>query len=394
MKFKSTIDILSELLNQVAPIVPQKSTVLVLQYLNFKLEGNLLSVIATNEEISILKKIEVEGLEDGSVLVPSKKFYDIIKSIGKGGEVSFTVDSTNLEIELKYNKGKFKLKGIDANEFIDLEGLFENELTNISTLLDSIAEGELFAKFSPGLISKLTDRTLFAVSTEDYKPAMTGVLFQFREKQLTVAATDGYRLNRYISVSEEPVYPKIFDVVIPSSSLDFLRKIDTEMIMSVLKEDESPKYLRFDFDSTIFTTRIINEKFPPYETIIPTDYTYDCIVPLNELIAATKRVSLTANTVSKLMIMNFGNNQLTLNTQDDETGEFAEETMPCEIQFEKFEIGVKYDYFLQSLQHLFYDKTSEDTVELRFNDPAKAFIICPKGEYESFIMLNMPVRYK
>jgi DNA polymerase-3 subunit beta len=358
------------------------------------LEGNTLSVIATNEEVSILKKIEVEGLEDGAALVPSKKFTDIIKSIGKGGEVTFTVDTTNYEIEVKYGKGKFKLKGIDANEFISLEGLFENELTNIATLLDSIAEGELFAKFSAGLFAHLTDRTLFAVSTEDYKPAMTGVLFQFREKILTVAATDGYRLNRYISTSEEAVYPKVFDVVIPSSSLDFLKKIDSEMIMSVLKEDDSPKYLRFDFDNTIFTTRIINEKFPPYETIIPMDYSFNAIIPLNELVSATKRVSLTANTVSKLMILNFANNQLTVNTQDDETGEFAEETMPCEIQFEKFEIGVKYDYFLQSLQHLFYDNNSEDVVELRFNDPAKAFIICPKGEYETFIMLNMPVRYK
>jgi DNA polymerase-3 subunit beta len=394
MKFKSTIDTLSELLNQVAPIVPQKSTVLVLQFLSFSLEGNTLSVIATNEEVSILKKIEVEGLEDGAALVPSKKFTDIIKSIGKGGEVTFTVDTTNYEIEVKYGKGKFKLKGIDANEFISLEGLFENELTNIATLLDSIAEGELFAKFSAGLFAHLTDRTLFAVSTEDYKPAMTGVLFQFREKILTVAATDGYRLNRYISTSEEAVYPKVFDVVIPSSSLDFLKKIDSEMIMSVLKEDDSPKYLRFDFDNTIFTTRIINEKFPPYETIIPMDYSFNAIIPLNELVSATKRVSLTANTVSKLMILNFANNQLTVNTQDDETGEFAEETMPCEIQFEKFEIGVKYDYFLQSLQHLFYDNNSEDVVELRFNDPAKAFIICPKGEYETFIMLNMPVRYK
>jgi DNA polymerase-3 subunit beta len=223
---------------------------------------------------------------------------------------------------------------------------------------------------------------------------MTGVLFQFRGNQITVAATDGYRLNRYISNSEEAVYPKVFDVVIPSNSLDYLRKIESEMIMSVLKEDDSPKYLRFDFDNTIFTTRIINEKFPPYETIIPMDYAYNAIIPLNELISATKRVSLTANTVSKLMILNFSNNLLTVNTQDDETGELAEETMPCETQFDKFEIGVKYDYFLQSLQHLYYDGTSEDNVELRFNDPAKAFIICPKGEYESFIMLNMPVRYK
>ncbi|OGU59994.1 MAG: DNA polymerase III subunit beta [Ignavibacteria bacterium GWF2_33_9] len=394
MKFKSTIDALSELLNYVAPIVPQKSTVLVLQYLNFNLSGNTLSVIATNEEISILKKIEVEGLEDGSVLVPSKKFNDIIKSIGKGGEVTFTCDTNSFEIEFKYGKGKFKLKGIDSQEYISLEGLFENELTNISNILEKVAEGELFAKFEEKLFAKLTDRTLFAVSTEDYKPAMTGVFFQFRENQLTVAATDGYRLNRYIHSTEENAYPKVFDVVIPSSSLELLRKIDAEMIMSVLEEDDSPKYLRFDFENTILTTRIINEKFPPYETIIPNDYTFTALVPLNELISATKRVSLTANTVSKLMILNFANNQLTLNTQDDETGEFAEESLPCEIQFEKFEIGVKYDYFLQSLQHLYYDGTSEDVLELRFNDPAKAFIICPKNEYETFIMLNMPVRYK
>ncbi len=394
MKFKSTIDTLNELLNRVIPIVPQKSTILVLQYLHVTLQGNELKVMVTNEELSLLTTIEVEGIEDGSVLFPAKKFNEIVKLLSKGSEVTISVDSDNYEVTLNYNKGKFKFKGIEPDEFVDVVYLFKGQIPMIEELSTKIEQGENVALFKKGVLQKVSDRLLFAVSTEEYKPAMTGVLFQFREKQLITAATDGYRLNRYIINDEGIIFSKLFDVIIPAHSLEFLKKIDSDIIMNVIYENEAPKFLRFDYDDTVFVTRIINEKYPPYETIIPEEFEFTAFVPLNELINTMKRVSLSSNNVSKLVVLKFENNQLNANTQNEETGELAEETLPCEMNFSSFEIGVKYDYFLQSLQHLYYEGNNEDIAEIRFNDPVKAFIICPKDQYETLIMLNMPVRYK
>lgn len=394
MKFKSTINVFSELLNLVTPIVPQKSTILVLQYLHFELTGNELKVMATNDEISILTKIQVEGEQDGAILFPAKKLNEIIKLLGKDTEISVSADLEIFEITLKYNKGKFKFKGIDPSEYVDIGNLFDKPMIDISNLSQELANGEIVAKLNNGMIQQVCERTLFAVSTEEYKLSMTGVLFQFRNNQLTTAATDGYRLNRYTITLNEAIFPELFDVIIPAHSLEFLKKVNSEMVMSVIREDESPKYLRFEFQNTIFTTRIISEKYPPYETIIPLEYLYKIYAPLNELINTIKRVSLSANDISKLVILQFKDNVLTASSQDEETGESAEESLPCEMSFDNFEIGVNYNYFLQSLQHLYYEGDQEDIVEIRFNDPLKAFVICPKDQYDIFLMLNMPVRYK
>jgi DNA polymerase-3 subunit beta len=394
MKFKSTINVFSELLNLVTPIVPQKSTILVLQYLHFELVGNELKVMATNDEISILTKIEVEGEQDGAILFPAKKLSEIIKLLGKDTEIVISADLEIYEITLKYNKGKFKFKGIDPLEYVDVGNLFDKPMIDVSNLSQEIAKGELVAKLHSGMIQNICERTLFAVSTEEYKLSMTGVLFQFRSNQLITAATDGYRLNKYTITLDETTFPELFDVIIPAHSLEFLKKINSEMVMSVIREDESPKYLRFEFQNTIFTTRIISEKYPPYETIIPLEYQYKVFAPLNEMVNTIKRVSLSANDISKLVILQFKDNIITATSQDEESGESAEESLPCEMSFDSFEIGVNYNYFLQSLQHLYYEGAQEDVVEIRFNDPLKAFVICPKDQYDTFLMLNMPVRYK
>lgn len=392
MKFSSNTEVLNELLNKVMPIIPQKTSIVVLQYLYFDLEGNNLKVIATNEELSIQTIITVEGSEDGKVLVPAKKFADIIRSFGKSGDVHFTVNQSNNEIQINFGKGRFKFSGIQPDEFVDIGYLFGP--IEIPENGEGVVDELITAEFEAGEFPKIADRTLFAVSTEDYKPAMTGVLFQFRSTTLTTVSTDGFRLNRYVINKENKVYPEKFDVIIPANSVEFLKKVNVPAKMVVIKEDLAPKYLRFEYDRTMFTTRIIREKYPPYETIIPTSYNYKALVPLEQFISVIKRTSIFVNQVNKLIILWFKENELTIKVHNDETNEYAEETLPCEFNSLDFEIGVRYDYILQSLQHLKYEKEEKDIVELRFNEPIKPFIICPEDEYETLLMLNMPIRYK
>lgn len=393
MKFKSNTEILNELLNKIMPIVPKKASIVVLQYMFFDLKGNQLKVIATNEELSIQTIVEVDGIEDGKILVPAKKFAEIVGAFGKSGEVHFAANENNSEIQINFGKGKYKFSGIEYSEFVDINYLFDPITLPSEDTSDS--EEVLTAEFAPGEFHKISERNLFAVSTEDYKPAMTGVLFQFRGNILTTVSTDGFRLNRYVINKENQVYPSQFDVIIPANSMEFLKKVNSNCKMVVIKQDLAPKFLRFEYDNTLFTTRIITEKFPPYETIIPSSYQHKALVPLSELITLIKRTSIFANTINKLVILYFNEKELIIKVQNDETGEYAEENIPCEFNSIDFEIGVRHDYFLQALQHLSYEKEEqEDIVELKFNDPIKPYIICPKDEYDTLLMLNMPVRYK
>ncbi len=394
MNFKCTTDVMLDLLNNVMPIIAPKSTILVLQYLSFDLEGNLLTVIATSEDLTIKTSIEVNGTEDGKILVPAKKYSDIIHSFGKSGEITFNADEENQEIQINYGKGKYRFSGLDWEEFIQTDHLFGVSPLD-GTNAEEDATEELKAKFIKGELSHIAERNLFAVSTEEYNLAMTGVLFQFRSNKLTSVSSDGFRLNRFVMTKEENLFPEQYDVIIPSKSMEFLKKIESDCDMTVIRQDKAPKYLKFSYDDTIFTTRIITDKFPAYETIIPESFNYTAYVPLNELLSATKRVSIFSNPDNKLLILKFTSDSLTLVAENEQTAENASEIVNCEFTGEGFEIGVRYDYFTQSIQHINYENPeNQGVVEMRFNDPNKAYIIIPKEEGERFLMLNMPVRFK
>ncbi|HAW08698.1 MAG TPA: DNA polymerase III subunit beta [Bacteroidetes bacterium] len=392
MKFTITIEKIQDILNQFFPIIPSKSTIMVLQHLHFSLLGNTLKVLATNEEISIISSFEVEGAEDGEVLMPAKKLNDIIKVLPKGGNITVEVDPETYEIIVRFSKGKFVLKGLSTDEYVSVPYLFESDSPSIDEISEPIENEENKAVLPAGLFAKIAFRTLFAVSDEEYKPAMTGVLLQFRENLLIAVSTDGYRMNRYNVKSEESIFPKMMDVVLPANTVEYLHRVNEEMTMTMIEPNDESKFLRFDFGSTILTTRIIREKFPPYETIIPPSFDFQSTIPLSELVDTIRRISLSSNRISKSIILHFSENSLLVSAENEETGESAEETIQCEFLGGELVVGVRHDYFMQSLQHLNEEIASDEIIELFFNGPQKAYIISQKDKMDEFMMLNMPVR--
>jgi len=160
---------------------------------------------------------------------------------------------------------------------------------------------------------------------------MTGVLFQFRGDLLTAVSTDGYRMNRFNYKSDEEEFPKMLDIVIPSTTVDYLHRVESDITMTLIEPSDESKFLRFDFDNTILTSRIIREKFPPYETIIPPSFAYQALIPINDLLDTVRRISLSSYRISKAVIFNFSGNSLLVSAENDETGESAEETIQMRI---------------------------------------------------------------
>lgn len=392
MKFSITIEKMQDILNQFIPIIPTKATIMALQHLHFSLVGNTLKVLATNEEISMLSSFDVEGDEDGEILIPAKKLNDIIKVLPKGGSITLDADPNTFEIVMKYSKGKFVIKGLGTDEYVSIPYLFETDSPDIDAISAPVENAENKAVLPAGLFSKIGFRTLFAVSDEEYRPAMTGVLFQFREKMLTAVSTDGYRMNRFNYTTEDGEFPKMMDVVLPANTVEYLHRVNTEINMTLIEENEESKFLRFDFDNTILTSRIIREKFPPYETIIPPGFAYQALIPITDFMETIRRVSLTSHRISRAVVLHFDGSSLLVSAQNDETGESAEETMQCEFKGEPLTVGVRHDYILQSLQHIKEEIANDDMIELFFNGPQKAYIICLKDNMDEFLMLNMPVR--
>lgn len=387
MKFTATLGDFQKILNKVLPAMPRKSTVPVLEHFHFSLSGSTLKIISTDQEIVIMAQQEVNGTEDGSVLVPGKKITDIVKALGDKGEFEFVSDPVSFDISLTTQLGSYSLKGIDPEEYLSLPELFESEKPNIDALND---ENLSNAKLEKAVISKLAEKTAFAVSSDEYRPAMCGVLFQFRNNFVNAVSTDSFRLSKVTHNSDEDVYPIDLDIIIPTRAIDILKKVDNDVIMSTIENNNKITHIRFDIADIVVITRVIDEKFPPYESVIPKDSGMNCIVSHKDFVSSIKRIDLFANIKTHQIRVEFDKSTVTIKAEDEDSGNKGIETITCDYNGNPMTIGFNCKY----LEDLFdaIDADENGNVTFMLTEPNRPVVIRPKAEDENMLMLIMPVR--
>ncbi|MFP4368126.1 MAG: DNA polymerase III subunit beta [Candidatus Kapaibacterium sp.] len=388
MKFTISLNEMQKLLQKVLPAIPPKSTLPVLEHLNFSLNDNKLRIIATDQDITIMTTSEVGSGEDGGVLVPGRKLNDIVKALGSEGEFEFTSDPVSNVIKIIHSKGQFTLKGLSPDQYLDLPLLFGGEAPDPT----DTSEGKESIFFKKEEISRLAGKTSFAVSTDEYRPAMTGVLFQFRGDHVNAVSTDSYRLVRAIHRPDGENLPGEFDIIIPSRSVELLEKVEDDLNMSVIESNGKPTHVRFDIGNMVFISRIIDERFPPYESVIPQNNKIMAEFDQKEALSAIKRVSLVTSIVSKQIKLKFSEGMLNFSGEDEESGNRGNEEIKCEFSGEEFEIGFNYRFLEEALQHAQGDGEDAGTVKMALSEPAKPALIMPKSDGEDLLMLIMPVR--
>lgn len=393
MRFNAALSEFNKILQKTLPAVPSKSAIQVLEHLNMKLEDNQLQIIGTDQDITIMSTLDVDAFESGSVLVPAKKLNEIIKALGTTGIFEFTADPESFDIKIVTSKGKYNMKGLDPDEYLDLPELFESADVDENEIPDGTIEtGIPKAKFAQKDIVRLAEKTIIAISTDDFRPAMTGVLFQFRETYVNAVSTDSYRLVKATVNSDNADFPQDFDVIIPAKSVDLLRKSDAEVVMSVIESNGRTTHLRFDYNNTVFITRVIDEKFPPYETVIPQNNPLVALLNRNEIIEAIKRVSIFANKDSKQLKFKLEDNVMTIQAEDYESGNQAVEQIAIDYNGDPLLIAFNFKYLEEAFNNISSDETEDNVVEISFSEPAKPALISPKTDKNELLMLIMPVR--
>lgn len=370
MQFTVALADLQKSLQKVLPAIPAKSTIPVLEHIHATLSGSELTFTATDQEITISLTIPVAGEADGSVLVPAHQFYNLVKELGSAGTVQIAVGD-NEHIKVRTPNGTYEMKGLDAEEFPSIPPFQESKTA-------SLRKEDMM---------KMANKTVFAVSTEEYRPSMTGVFFQFDGETATAVATDGFRLSRVnISANGSP-FPKDLEAIIPARAVELLRKLDADVQMSV-----SRTHARFSVGSLTITTRIIDEKYPPYQNVIPSDNDKSIIVNQREVTTAIKRVSLFANTNTRHVRFKMTSTQLSVHSEDEESGGQGTETIPCEFSADDFEVGFNYRFLEEAIKNISADDDPDLNVKMTFSTPIRAVLITPAADAESLLMLVMPVK--
>ncbi len=388
MKFTVALQDFQELLNKTLPAIPPKSTLPILEHLHFSLEQGVLRVIATDQDITIMTSLQVETEEEGAILVPGRRSSEIIRALGNKGALLFSSNPDTFEIKMTTSNGQYAMKGLNPDEYLDIPELFNPGTPDYQQGLDAETESAILIKADD--MSLLAGKTSFAVSKDEFRPAMTGVLFQFRSDRIYAAATDSYRLSRVIVENPDAVYPAELDLIFPARAVDLLKKVDDDVTMSLIESHDKITHTRFETGNSVIVTRIIDERFPPYENVIPQDDKFAAIVDKNELINSIRRVSIFANEISKQIRIKFVENQILITGRDEEIGTDGDEQIPCEYLGEPTEIGFNHKFLEEALGYV--DPNQEGLIRLSFSEPQKPVIVKAGESEEKLLMLIMPVR--
>jgi DNA polymerase-3 subunit beta len=281
----------------------------------------------------------------------------------------FVIDEGTHRIKISTDTGEYTLVGESAKEFPQVPPV----------------QGGGDLTFPVDLLRRIIHRTTFAVSGDELRPAMMGVLFQAVDGQMRVVATDGHRLVRVIQKGVE-TSGLARDVIVPAKALATLgRSVEGETVSCAI----GTTHVRFSFGSSVLVSRLIDESYPNYESVIPTDNTKTLQVRREDLMASIRRVALYASATTHQVRLQASDTGLEVSAQDADFGGEARETVACEYTGEAIEIGFNSVYVIDLLSHL-----DADDVAFRFSTPTRAAVVAPVNQTESedVLMLVMPVR--
>lgn len=368
MKFTIERDELHEALQKVVNVVPQRSTISMTQNVLINAENGRVELSATDLEISIVSRVEANVEESGSLAVPGRLINDFVREL-PNVQISFQTDE-NFRLDLASSNGKYKIAGENPAEFPqkpDLPDFKEIALSNK-------ALGDLIGK------------TIFTCSTDELRPALTGVYFEIGGGRIQTVATDGHRLAM-MKVSDEGLPAEDISAIISTRALNFvLRSLETEGQTSMLI---GTSHALFRTENTELYARLIDEVYVEYTNVIPSEISHEMIVDTAQFYSSIKRVSLFSNPITFQVIMKIYKDHVDIHAEDVDFGGQAQESIPCEFSGDDFVIGFNARYLQDVLRHV-------DTAQvvMQFVRPDYAVLVRPVNmpEGEEQLMLLMPIR--
>ncbi len=368
MKFVISSSTLLKHLSTINGVIASNPIVPILENFLFQLDKSNLTVTASDMQTVMITEFEVESRDSGSFAVPARLLLDTLRSLPEQ-PVQINIDEETFGTELVTANGRYKLAGENPMDFPRVPQV--NRTFSIE--MDSDTLGSAIAN------------TIFATSTDDLRPAMTGVFVQVSESSTTFVATDGHRLIRYRR--EDVTSPNSTTMILPRKALNLLKSSLPGEIMPV-KAEFSNSNAFFSFGHIKMICRLIDERFPDYENVIPQNNPNKLRIERTELLSTLKRISIYSNKTTHQIRLKISQNELVISAEDLDYSNEATEKLSCEYDGEEMEIGFNAKFLIEMLNNL-----SVKNISLEMSQPNRAGLIIPveKTENEDTLMLVMPV---
>lgn len=369
MKFSVARDSIYKSLQNIIGVVPTKTTTPILNNVLFELNGDLLKITATDLEILTSTTINVKGQDDGMIAIPAKFLNDIIREMANE-EVSFEQEDGH-KIKLRTEKGEYKISGEPGDDFPVMP--MDDEMNGF-TIKDST-------------IHRMIEKSLFAVSMDELRPALMGIFFQINSNELKLVGTDGHRLSRIIN-KDFSYDGTESDLIVPTKALALVNK-------NLKQEDESIEikfsnnFIFFDLPGIQIYSRLVDSEYPDYEGVIPSGNDKEVIASTAELLGSVRRVSIFSSSLTHQVQFSLKNNIVEITSQDIDVGGEGREEINVNFKGESLDIAFNAQYFIDVLKHVDTNQT-----KLLLNSSVTAAMVLPieQNKHEDILMLLMPVR--
>jgi DNA polymerase-3 subunit beta len=368
MKFIISSTALLKQISALSGVIVSNPVVPILENFLFEIKDNTLTITASDLQTSMVAEMSVDSEMNGSIAVPAKMLADTLRNLPEQ-PVTFSINPDTYIIELGSENGHYKLAGENAADFPRVP-----EAKNVEVV-------ELTAE----VFSSAIAYTLFATSTDEMKPNMNGVYINLRNTDATFVSTDSHRLVRYrrFDVSS----PTEVAVIIPRKALGLLKNtLPSDNTLLQLAFNKSNAFI--SFANIRMVCRLIDERFPDYEYVIPVNNDKVLEIDRAELLGSLKRIAIYANKSTNQVRLKINPDSLEVHAEDIDFSNEGEEKLPCVYEGETMEIGFNAKFLIEGLSNL-----NSKKVIFKLSEPNRAGLLTPEAtdESEDILMLIMPV---
>ena len=368
MKFFVNSSYMLKQLSYINGVITANPVVPILENFLFEIDKSLLTVTASDLQTSMITEINVESKEKGNMAVPARILLDTLKNL-PDQPVTFSMDESTYSIELSSDNGRYKLSGENATDF---------------PKVPSVAN-DFSASISSEVLGRAINNTIFATSNDELRPAMTGVYVNLAEENTTFVSTDGHRLVRYRRADVKSENGNT--IIIPRKALNLLKATLPSENTDVTVDFNTANAF-FKFGSIRMICRLIDERFPDYENVIPATSTIKMTINRVDFLGSLKRISIYANKTTHQVRLKITGSELQVSAEDLDFSNEANERLTCEHEGEDIEIGFNARFMIEMPTNL-----DTEQIKLNMSAPNKAGVILPveKDKNEDILMLVMPV---
>lgn len=370
MKFTLSSGALNSRLQSLAKVINSKNSLPILDSFLFEVANDSLKITASDSENIMQTTIALDSCEgEGVFAVPNRTILDAVKELSEQ-PLTFDIDVEALTIKILYQNGMYNFTAQNADEY---------------PRTAAVPDGATLLTIDSSTLADNISRSLFATAQDELRPVMNGIYFDLTADCLAIVASDGHKLVRNQNFNIKSDTPASF----------ILPKKPATLLKNTLSKDGGDVVIKFDdrtaeihFSETILTCRLIEGKYPNYNSVIPQNNPNKMVIDRKALISALRRVLPFSSESSQLVRLSLAGGKLELSAEDIDFATSAKEQIVCDYTGNAMSIGFKGG----SLQEIINNIDSNE-IEMQLADPSRAGIVVPaeQPENENILMLLMPM---